>query len=297
MFVGRGTTMQDLMSLASGLTMGPNGIWYARHSSPIDYPAEANAFCFAIEDASFWYRHRNAVIVDVVRRFPPSGFIADVGAGNGFVSLGLQRSGFETLLIEPGETGIHNARRRGLEPLVCATLQDAKFAPGSFPAAGLFDVLEHIGDDVGVLRLLHTLIAPGGRLYLAVPTFQLLWSVDDASTGHHRRYTVGGLNERLRAAGFSPEFATYFFWPLPLPILLFRALPWKLGVQKTLDPDRLAAELRPPNRVAVCAVEAMLGLERALISRGWRVPVGSSCLIVACRAPRKHGAEFLALMP
>jgi SAM-dependent methyltransferase len=275
--------MQDVSAIAPALTRGADGAWHPSTTSAVDYPDQANAFCFAVEDSSFWFRHRNAVIVDIVRRFPPSGFIADVGAGNGYVSLGLQQAGFDTLVVEPGPAGIRNAHTRGLAPLVRSTLQDAGFLPGSLPAAGLFDVLEHIEDDMAALRLLHTLIAPLGRLYLSVPAFRLLWSSEDDLAGHHRRYTTGSLSRRLRETGFDPEYATYFFAPLPLPILLLRALPSRLGFRRGIEADRIAAELKPKENVAVRATAAVLAAERALIRRGWRLHLGSSCLVVARR--------------
>jgi SAM-dependent methyltransferase len=281
MFVGRGGMMQDLSVLAPGLARAEDGTWYAPTASAVDYPDQGNAFCFAIEDGSFWFQHRNDVIVDAVRRFPPAGFIADIGAGNGFVSLGLQRAGFDTVAIEPGPHGARNARSRGLDPVVRATLQGAGFLPGSLPAAGLFDVLEHVQDDMSVLRLLDTLLVPGGRLYLTVPAFQLLWSSEDDLTGHYRRYTIGMLTGRLREAGFAPDFATYLFSPLPLPVLLLRSLPTRLGRRTTLQADQIASELRPTENVAVRAVRAVLARERALIRRGWRIPIGSTCLVVA----------------
>lgn len=273
--------MQDLSPLAPGLTRAPDGTWHAKTQSAVDYPDEGNAFCFAVEDSSFWFQHRNNVIVDVIRRFPPGAFIADIGGGNGFVSLGLQRAGFDTIVIEPGLQGARNARSRGLDPVVCATLQDAAFVPGALPAAGMFDVLEHIPDDVAVLNLLHRLVSPAGRVYFTVPSFELLWSSEDQLAGHHRRYTIERLGARLKDAGFTPEFATYFFAPLPLPILVFRSVPTWLGWRKTLEPDRVASELRPSENLAVRALRAVLAKERALIQRGWRIPIGSTCLMVA----------------
>jgi SAM-dependent methyltransferase len=281
MFVGRDRVMQDLSSIASGLTLGPDGIWQARSSSAIDYPDEANAFCFAIEDRSFWFQHRNAVIVDLVRRFPPAGFIADIGAGNGYVSCGLKEAGFDTLVLEPGDAGIRNARSRGLTALVHATLQDAAFRAESLPAAGMFDVLEHIADDTGVLTLLHKALEPNGRLYLTVPSFQSLWSGEDEIAGHHRRYTTASLSARLIQTGFSAQFASYFFAPLPLPILFVRALPWRLGRRTTIEPERIATELRPSEGAGVRIVKSALAIERAVLERGWRIPMGSSCAVVA----------------
>ena len=290
--------MQDVSALATGLARDSDGIWRpstALRASPstalgtssaIDYPDEANAFCFGVEDGSFWFQHRNAVIVDAVRRFPPAGFIADIGAGNGYVSRGLNQAGFETLVLEPGASGIQNARTRGLSPLVCATLQDAAFRRESLPAAAMFDVLEHIDDDVDVLRLLHAALVPGGRLYLTVPSFQLLWSSDDDIAGHHRRYTIAALNRRLRATGFTTEFGTYFFAPLPAPIFLLRSIPSRLGLRKATDVNRISNELQPSEGAAVKALKAVLAGERKLLQRGWRIPTGSSCLVIARKAER-----------
>lgn len=279
--------MQDLSALAPGLTRAADGTWQAKTQSAVDYPDQGNAFCFAVEDSSFWFQHRNDVIVDAVRRFPPGGFIADIGGGNGFVSLGLQRAGFESIVIEPGAEGVRNARSRGLNPVVQATLQDARFLPASLPAAGMFDVLEHVQDDVAVLNLLHTLLSPGGRLYVTVPSFQLLWSSEDELAGHHRRYTIGSLSQRLANAAFTTEYATYLFSPLPLPILLFRSLPTRLGWRKTLEPNQITSELRPRGNIAVRALRAVLARERRFIQRGWRIAIGSTCLVVARNGPGK----------
>src|SRR5690606_21548140 len=123
----------------------------------------------------------------------PGGPIFDIGGGNGFVARGLAAAGFPAVVIEPGPTGARNAQARGLSPVVCAALDDAGFLPGSVPAAGLFDVLEHIEDDLGAMATLSALLPPGGRVYLTVPAYQWLWSSEDELGGHHRRYTRASL--------------------------------------------------------------------------------------------------------
>jgi hypothetical protein len=80
------------------------------------------------------------------------------------------------------------------------------------------------------------------------------------------------------------EYASYFFWPLPLPILLLRALPARLGRQPTVDLDAIRRELKPPSAAAVRAIMAVLSLERRWLARGGQIPTGSSCLLVARRA-------------
>src|SRR5438046_2339206 len=85
---------------AGGLVWDPAGVWVATAHGDVSYPDEGNAACAAIEDTSFWFRHRNRVIAAAVRRFPPlAGPIFDIGGGNGYVSLGLQRAGYSTVLV------------------------------------------------------------------------------------------------------------------------------------------------------------------------------------------------------
>jgi SAM-dependent methyltransferase len=273
--------MSDLLSIAPGLHLDDDGIWRARRQSAVAYPDEANAFCFQIEEQSFWFNYRNRFIVETIRNFPPGGAIADIGAGNGYVALALKNAGFAVIAIEPGPAGARNARLRGLDPVVCATFGDAALRPQSLDAAGLFDVLEHISDDVAFLQAVHRSLRPGGRLYLTVPAFGMLWSSEDDLVGHHHRDTLRKLTGRLRAAGFSVDYATYVFSPLPLPLFLFRSLPSRLGWRQTLDAAQTAAELRPSPGVAVRAITAVLDAEAALVKRRWRIPFGTSCLVAA----------------
>jgi len=268
-------------SLAPGLTLGDDGIWYARRQSAIDYPDEANAFCFALEARSFWFNYRNRFIIETVRNFPPRGPIADIGAGNGYVSLALHNAGFPVIVIEPGVTGARNARARGLDPVVCATFEDADLRSESLDAAGLFDVVEHIADDEGFLRRLRRTLRPDGRLYLTVPAFRALWSSEDDQVGHHHRYTVGLITGRLRAAGFAVDYATYLFSPLVVPLFLLRSVPSRMGWRRAMDPEQTAAELNPGSGLAVRAVTTVLAGEAALVRRRWRIPAGTSCLLAA----------------
>ena len=269
------------LPVAPGLTLDDDGIWRAAQRSGIDYPDEANAFCFQLEERSFWFNYRNRFIVQTVRNFPPAGPIADIGAGNGYVSLALQRAGFDVIVMEPGTTGARNARSRGLDPVVCATLEDAELLPGSLEAVGLFDVVEHIRDDIAFLRTARRALRPGGRLYLTVPAFRALWSSEDDLVGHHHRYTLGLLADRLRAADFAVDYSTYVFSPLPLPLFLLRSLPSRLGRRTQLDAAQTAAELSPDAGLAVKAVEKVLDLELALVARRRRIPFGTSCLVAA----------------
>ena len=197
--------------IASGLVEREPGFWVARKQSEVSYPGDGHASCLAVEESSFWFNHRNRVITSVVQAHRPTGPIFDVGGGNGYVSLALQNAGLDTVVVEPGADGAHNARQRGLNTVVQATLEDAGFAGGTLAAIGLLDVLEHIDDSVGFLHTLHRQLQPAGNLYLTVPAYSFLWSAEDEKAGHYRRYTRGSLAAELAQGGFELTYASYFF--------------------------------------------------------------------------------------
>lgn len=280
--------MLDPSDIADDLARDPRGFWAADASAAVSYPDGYHDFHFALEDASFWFRHRNRVIVAAVRGLPPAGGpIADVGGGNGYVTRGLEEAGFDAVLIEPGLAGVLNARRRGVRNVIRATAEGSGVRDGCLGGFGMFDVLEHVADDVGFLAMLGRKLAPGGRAYVAVPAFNALWSAEDDRSGHFRRYTVGSLGRALAAAGLVVEYGTYFFWCLPGPVLALRVLPTLLGLRRSFAPGLFRREYWPYDGRVTRAVEGVLAAELALVGRGRAVPFGSSCLVVA-RRPATH---------
>jgi len=212
-----------------------DGLWRARTTTLVSYPDAGNESCFQVEDTSYWFRHRMDCLLAAIERFPPSGRMLDIGGGNGFVAAALESAGVEIALLEPG-SGARNALRRGVRHVIQAPLQDAGFHPHSWSAAGAFDVIEHIPDDVAFLRDIHRQLVPGGRFYCTVPAFPALWSAEDVHAGHFRRYTIARLTRGLQQAGFTVDFTTYFFAWLTAPVFLLRAVPSRLHL-----PNRHAA--------------------------------------------------------
>jgi SAM-dependent methyltransferase len=276
------TSPVDLNSISTKLFQGERGIWFSHSNSPVSYPEDGNEFCFTVEESSFWFQHRNRCLIAAMERFPPPGTLFDIGGGNGIVSLALQNSGRPSVLVEPGIRGVRNAAERGIAHVVCSTLEDAGFAGQSLPAAGAFDVMEHIADDAGFIRLLVRLLAPGGRLYLMVPAFQTLWSQEDDEAGHHRRYRTDDLRRLLTDAGLTLEYLTYFFRVLPIPVFLLRSLPYRLGARHSTKDlrDRSAAQhfVPPPFRNLL---DYLLQREVRLIGAGKTMGFGGSCLAIA----------------
>lgn len=263
--------------LPGQLDRGDDGIWYAQERQPVSYLEEGNEVFFELEDGSFWFQHRADCLVSMIRRFPPSGAIFDIGGGNGFVSRTLIDAGFEAVLVEPGKVGARNAMRRGIKTVICATLSTAKFGEGSLPSAGIFDVLEHVEDSAGFLREIHRCLSRNGRLYITVPAHSWLWSDDDVAAGHFRRYTLETLSAEVKAAGFAPLFSSYLFAPLPLPLFALRCIPSLFG--KRALPRKTYNGLHKQR--ARWLTDRIWAAERSQIAAGRTIPFGSSCLLVA----------------
>jgi 2-polyprenyl-3-methyl-5-hydroxy-6-metoxy-1,4-benzoquinol methylase len=271
-----------VQTLSPGLIRKRESYWTTpAELSDVHYPADAHQAYVAIEDRSYWFAHRNRCIVSAMRRFPPSGPILDVGGGNGVVSAALAAAGFPCIVLEPGPRGAEAARARGL-PVIQSTLEDAGLRPESVPAVGMFDVLEHIPADRETLAALHRLLRPRGRLFLSVPALRWLWSNEDTAAGHARRYTRRSLAERLRGAGFEVESMAYMFCPLVLPVLLLRTLPSLAGrIEKPPRPPE-ADHILPRGWIGR-TVSRMLDAEYGALTRGARLPIGTSVLAVASK--------------
>ncbi len=270
-----------ISELATNLTIDAEGIWRSSGDRSLSYPEEGNAQCFRLEDSSYWFQHRNQLLCSVVKSYPPCGVIFDIGGGNGCVAKALEESGQETVLIEPGPTGALNARRRGLTNVICSTVEAAGFQNHSLPAAGLFDVVEHIENDVAFLKMVKDLLVPKGLVYITVPAFSMLWSQEDVHAGHFRRYTRRSLAKTVEQAGFRVEYSTYFFSFLTIPVFLFRSLPSLMGFRKQPKMQVTEKEHKPPSGLGGWWLNRARKKELDHISRGGTMLWGSSYLMVA----------------
>jgi SAM-dependent methyltransferase len=274
----------DLSKISNSLEQTPDGLWRAKSSSSISYPDWGNQACFQVEDLSFWFRHRNACIIEAVKQYPPSGPVFDIGGGNGFVAKGMKDVGFEVVLVEPGATGAKNAQSRGIRSVICTTLEDAGFFPGSLPAIGLFDVVEHMQNDQEFLTMVRGQLSPGGRVYITVPAHSALWSQEDIDAGHQRRYSRRALRDLLWTSGFSVDFLTGFFQFLAPAIFAARVLPYRLGVAKSADPSEVGSQMKKEHVLKNGVANEILGwLERRELAR------------IQTRKQTHYGASWLAV--
>lgn len=140
--------------------------------------------------------------------------ILDIGCGLGlFLEEGKKR-GWETVGIEPSEQAAEYARHLGLEVINETLSRDHVEILGRFDVVYMHEILEHIPDPAGMLRLAHQLLKPNGLLYVVVPNdynplqrvFRELsnsgpWWV--APPVHINYFTFESLERLLRSLGFA----------------------------------------------------------------------------------------------
>jgi SAM-dependent methyltransferase len=240
----------------------------------VTFPDEAPGFLYEVKAGHFWFTHRRRAIGEAARaclagRLPAR--ILDLGCGDGEVLVELSKVS-PAIGLDPRLNDLSLAQRRGARRLVNAPGDRPPFAR-SFDLAGLFDVVEHVEDDTGLLARACSLVVPGGWVLLTVPADPKLWSKYDRYAGHYRRYSRPALQELLLRAGLEQ-----------IRILpLFRVL-WPLAriqsrIQRNDSVTDPAREYRV-GKLANLILRSALAIERAVMRGSDRIG-GTSWLAIA----------------
>ncbi len=111
--------------------------------------------------------------------------------------------------------------------LVQGTGEALPFADDSFGLVTVLGVLEHIVDDVMVLREARRVCRPEGSILVLTSAFMLLWSEHDRANRHVRRYTIREFRHKVAAAGLHVRYVSYqnfFLFPLAAMVRLAQRL-------------------------------------------------------------------------
>jgi SAM-dependent methyltransferase len=179
----------------------------------------------------------------------PGWRILDIGCGTGRHTAEAFRVPQAVVVgMDPSLPDLRAARRRlelherlgqhggGRWALCAASGLRLPFAARRFDLVVCAEVLEHVPDDVAVLKEIHRVLAPGGTLAVSVPRRwpeRVCWrlSPEYASTpgGHVRVYRRSELERRLATAGFAP-YAAHHAHSLHAPFWWLKCL---VGVNRT----------------------------------------------------------------
>jgi 2-polyprenyl-3-methyl-5-hydroxy-6-metoxy-1,4-benzoquinol methylase len=141
----------------------------------------------------------------VLKHATPGGRLLELGCGpGGFVYL-TRLAGFDSVGVEMSPWVAEFARRTFGVQVLRGPLEELDLSPGSFGVVASFDVLEHLEDPVGTLRLCHRLLGPEGVLFLQTPCYREegpTWE-QCKDQEHTFLFTEEAVRALLQQAGFS----------------------------------------------------------------------------------------------
>ena len=234
------------------------------------------------EDRHWWFAGRRDVLRTVMQphfgvaeNSPPKS-ILDVGCGTGGMFSLLREFG-DVEGMDASQTAIAFCRSRFGDDvrLTVGELPECLSAIGQKDAITAFDVIEHIDDDIGVLREIEKHLVPGGLFVCTVPAYPWLWSRHDEVNHHKRRYTKKLLLSRLAGAGFQVRFVSHFNAVLLPAIATVRLMQHVVGGKRSPRGD---FEKTPG--ILNGLLHGVLSME-ALLLRRTTIPFGVS-LIAVC---------------
>jgi SAM-dependent methyltransferase len=200
---------------------------------------------------------REQLLLDLFLSATPGPQVLDAGAGQGTMSIRLERLGFEVTSTDVSHAAVGVLRERLAGDVERASVTDLPFADSTFDGAVLGEVLEHVEEDGKALAEIARVLRPGGVLALSVPANPKLFGPSDEWAGHVRRYTRPALLEVCTAAGLTVNRCVG--WGFPFSRLYHRHV-----YERYLDrhgPTRPVGRHRP----LVAAVGAILRVDRLFV--------------------------------
>lgn len=235
---------------------------------------------YQVEQSHWWFVGRRSLILDQIARYyegQKSLILLDIGCGCGIFMKDLAPYG-EVVGIDLSAEALRFCQQRGLAHLIRGDAEMLPFSQNTFDLLTANDLLEHVEDDRRSLHEFFALLKPGGRLFVFVPAYQFLWSLQDEISHHKRRYTKRQLTQLIASAGFIPEYITYantFLFPV---VLVGRQV---LKILRHFRDFETENTLHP--RWSNALLMQIFCLERPILRR-LSLPFGVSLLAV-CRKP------------
>ncbi len=182
----------------------------------------------------------------LIEQYGLSGPFLDAGCGLGDVSEHLARRGWSGKAIDASLQSVQQASATlsYISDQVEVKQHEILVESGNYKTIFLFDVLEHVPDDLGLLKHLASLMENGSHLLISVPVFKHEWRWDDRFYGHVRRYEIEEIQDLLSKAGFAVitiwDFTFPVFWLMRRVYTHFLKPGKQLGgpAQQTLDSAR-----------------------------------------------------------
>jgi len=181
---------------------------------------------YSLEQSYWWFVGKQFLVRNSLKRLPFNGFrkdkILDIGCGTGIILKTLEESG-TAYGMEFSPEAIKFLRKRDLKLIARSDAnQSIPFKNDTFSAITCLDVLEHLENDLTLLKEMVRVCKPGGYILITVPAFDIFWSPHDVALHHRRRYTRKQMLENVSKLHCKVIKASYYNTILSVPILAVR---------------------------------------------------------------------------
>lgn len=228
------------------------------------------------EEKHWWFAARSIIVRRIIEKFAnlsPGDTILDIGCGTGAILKALSEK-YRVVGIDMSPLAVEYSKKRGLSEVFEMPVEDFPAERYTVKAALLLDVIEHIDDDLAVLKRAREIVSPDGRVIITVPAYMWMWSAHDVLHHHKRRYGARQLREVLDRAGLEPVKFTYYN-TLLFPIGAAKKLLDR-GKSATID----STKLDMPSPAVNSVLKAIFASEKSLVPN-LDLPFGISLLAVA----------------
>ncbi len=211
--------------------------------------------------------YNNAIVEECIKYQPNIDTIVDYGAGIGTLSVIFRdKYNKSPLCIEIDSLNIKYLKKRNFR-----FFQNFEEIVEPIDLIFSSNVLEHIQNDLEILKIMRMKLKDNGKLFLYVPANMILWTKLDDIVGHYRRYDKDSLRKICKNAGFKVEKIYYAD-----SLGFFITIMWKLF-------KKFSNKSLPSNSALIFYDKFVFPISRFLDKLGLKYFIGKNILVKATK--------------
>ncbi len=223
----------------------------------------------------WWFKARHEILFDIIKNLdlPKPASILEIGCGTGGNLKILQQFGMVCAMETDVSAILHARVFSGITIEQGHLPHDIPDYKKKFDLICLFDVLEHVKNDLQSLIKITEMLSPSGKIILTVPAHMFLYGSHDRAMHHYRRYSKKNLSDIIELSGLAIYKLTYFNAILFPAFLFTRFMDLVFTPKKTMGYDL-------PNPFINELLYRIFRTEKNIINRH-DLPMGASLLLIA----------------